>query len=167
MDELLERLCAILDRELERQENVQGLCEAQQAAIRARCLPDIEARTAALQLLIKNAVQDELERHRVLHRLVALLELPAERQTLSDIICAVPEPWKARLQYYQARLQSVMHDTRHTVRDTSMVLRRSLRAVNQCLQVFQEAGAWPPPYTEHGHEGPAARRPAVLINERG
>ncbi len=167
MDELLDTLCTVLDRELERQENVLALCRAQQEDIRTRNAAGLEKKAAALQALLRDAIGGEFERHRVLRDLVETLELPPARQTLSELIAAVPDPWSSRLRFYQGRLQETLHETRRLVRENSLALRRSMQFVGQCLRLVQVEAPGAGRYTAEGRQHAEPRHACQLVDQVG
>lgn len=138
MNEALEKLCSALDDECERQENVLAVCRAQGDAARANDVPELEKRTAALELLVEDTRQAEAERNRVTRDVVGGLGLPPERQTLSELIKVAPEPWGSRLRQAQKRLQIAMSEARAVVRSDVPVLRNGRRMARQSLEFLNE-----------------------------
>ncbi|MBN2307530.1 MAG: flagellar protein FlgN [Candidatus Hydrogenedentes bacterium] len=136
--ETLDTFCAVLDEELERQATVLAVSKAQREAITARDFESIEARTIALEALIREAVQSEAERQCVLRKVVEHFDLPDERHTMSDLIEVVPEPYQSRLRDLQSELRRVMAEAREVVRANRRILQQSLRVVEQCVKALQQ-----------------------------
>ena len=168
MDRSLEMLCTALDEEVERQELVLSICTAQQEALRAHDLEALQARTEALETVVREAAHAEAERHCVLREVVEQLALPVERETLSGLVEAVPEPWCGRLKDLGARLRETVSETRRIVQTNRRILKGSLRIVDQCLQSLDhchEAASWD--YTAQGLETLKIGRSAVLLDQKG
>lgn len=160
---LLERLCRLFDDELERQENVLALCRAQGEAVRAHDVEAMEGRTRALVVLVEDAKKAERERIEILRRVVEVTGLPEDRQTLSDLISAVPGPWNDRMAEFQSRIRRTLGDTRAVARENAALMRHSLRVVNRSVRTATGADAVTETYDAEGR-GPflAGRAPAVL-----
>ena len=167
MDKLFEKLSELFDQELERQENILAVCQAQRNAARAHDLEYLEAKTAALVILIREGAQAEVERHELLRRIVAHYALPVERQTLTDLIHVAPEPWRSRFHEFQFRLRATLARTRSLVRDSAHSMRRSLSIVRQALGHLEtcvdDAGA----YDASGSDRPRSTRVLSLIDAKG
>ena len=73
MEKVLDELCEVLQDELERQENVLAVCRAQGQAARARDVAYLEAKAAALCSLIRETVNAEQERLRLVRAVVERL----------------------------------------------------------------------------------------------
>ncbi len=168
MEQVLKQLCELFDDELERQENVLEICIAQGKAARAHDLEYLEAKTVALNALIREAVYAERERLTLVRCLVDAFRLPAGRQTLSDLIAVVQEPWKTRLSEFQVRMRHVLSETQNVVQDNAQVIRRSLGVVNEAMKTLLECiPSEPVSYDEKGGGmGCAAANPA-MIDTRG
>jgi hypothetical protein len=167
MDEVLEALCEVLDSELERQENVLGICRAQQDALYAQDLEYLEAKAAALNALVREAVTGEKDRHRLFRVLVDHHELPPERHTLTELIALSPEPWKSRLRYFQSRLRTTLAETRRFVRLNYALMRRSLQVVAQCMETLTQCAAHADGYDAKGEAPSHLRREANLLDQKG
>ncbi|MCP4644410.1 MAG: flagellar protein FlgN [bacterium] len=168
MDEALNTLCSVLDDELERQEMVLAVCKAQQEAIQQRNMEHLQDKTAALEILIREAKEAEAERMCVLRQIVGNLELPPERQTMSELIGLAPEPWCSRLRDFQKRIRETVSETQALVRGNRRVLRQSLRVVDQCVNALQhcsEANA--SDYTASGAENRTQRGAPALLDQKG
>lgn len=168
MDAIFEQLCEILGDELERQENVLAQCRAQQEAARSRDVAGLQARSAALQILFRDSTAAEPQRQQTIRRVAAHLGLPEDEVSLTGIVQASPAPWSGRLHHLQGRLRDTLQQSRGQARENAIVLRRSLRAVGRCLQVFRlETPTGSGHYTQAGKETAAVQSPALLINQRG
>jgi len=166
--EALEMLCGVLDDELERQETVLAVTEAQQNAILANDAANVEARTAALEILIRETVQAEAERHCVLRKVVEHFDLPPERHTMTDLIAVAPEPWRSRLSEYQTRIRDTVNRTRAYVRTNRRVLRQSIRVVDQCLSAIQRCEETTAArYGADGMEPARKQRTPSLLDQKG
>lgn len=166
LEAAFKQLAAVLDQELERQENVLSLCRAQGEAVSAHDAETLVARTQALRLLLEDTLGAERARVAVVRDLVELLNLPVERQTLTGLIAVAPAPWDRRLREYQVRLREVLEATRGVVRANAVKLRHGLRLVHGALDMF---GAAPSDhaYSAGGvrNEKDAAR--SMLLNAQG
>lgn len=131
MNALLDKLCEILDAELVRQETILSICRKKRDAIRAVDVEALEARTAALEAVLRESIEAETERHRTLRLVVQQLGLPEEGETLSSLIRAVPEPWKSRLHHFQHKLRETLQATRLVTRAYASELRYHLHLCGQ------------------------------------
>ena len=165
-EELIEALCAYFELELERQETVLALCQAQGRAARAHDAEYLEANTEALAKLMQEVVRAEQGRLAVVQALVALLALPPKRQTLSSLIALATEPWGQRLAFYQDRLQDVLARIRTEVRKNAPILRRSLHIVNKTMQTLECCAEAAGGYDARGEEGGPGASPNI-IDRRG
>jgi len=134
---LLDALCDLFDDERERQENVLAVSIAQGEAARAHDIELLEAKTEALTLLIREAARQERERISLVSAVVERYGLPFERQTLSDLIRIVPDPWARRMQEFQASMVSTLEQTRRVTRENRRLMRRSLKVVQRTLALLQ------------------------------
>ena len=168
MEKVLDELCQVLQDELERQENVLAVCRAQGQAARARDAAHLEAKAAALCSLIRETVNAEQERLRLVRAVVERFGLPEEEQTMSGLIAAAPEPWKSRMRDIQVRIQKVLADVRRVVQENNRVIRRCLGIVNESLvELGQYAPAGAGNYDARGSEGQPARAGTALLDQRG
>ncbi len=138
MNQLLDALCNSLDDELERQENVLAVCRVHGEAARGHDLAYMEAKTAALEVLIRDAAQASAGRQPLLREIVAHFELPEERQSLTGLIQAAPDPWRSRLRQFQHRFRATLGEIRTLVRENMGVMRKSLKAVTQYLGALEQ-----------------------------
>ena len=132
-ERILEALCDHFDDEWERQEGVLRLCVAQGEAARARDLGSLEHHTAALSVLIQEAIDAERKRLELVQEVVAAYDLPAEAQTLSHLVEIAPEPWRTRMEEFQHGVRATLEETRRVVRSNNAVLRRGLSVANGAL----------------------------------
>jgi hypothetical protein len=168
IEEILDRLCEHFDDELERQQNVLVVCRAMGQGARAQDHEYLEAKTAALHVLLRQAYSAEQVRLALVREVVDHFGLDEDHQTLSGLIAVVPEPWHQRMQEFQVLMRATLETTRRLVRENNRVLRRSLYVVNQTLAAMAlcepgGAGAY------DGSGGDVARmQPApVLVDQRG
>jgi hypothetical protein len=166
MDDHWKQLCACLEDELERQQTVMAVCQAQREAVRARDLPRLEAKTDALDALIHEATVAEKTRIGLLRSLTNFFELPAERQTLSELVRLAPEPWGRRLAELQKHLQALLPQIRGILNDTQERLSLGQSALDRTLYTLLPNDA-PPPYGGRGTERAARTTTPVLIDSRG
>ncbi|GMU92051.1 MAG: hypothetical protein AMXMBFR4_11090 [Candidatus Hydrogenedentota bacterium] len=168
MNEELQRLCEQLEDEIERQENVQAVCRAQQEAVLSRDLPLMEARTEALGILLRECAQSQQERFSLVRALSSHYEIAASRCALSDLIDAAPDPWKSRLRGLQVRLRAVVAETRRAVRSNARAIRHSLGVTERLLDLMTLSAAdQARSYDERG-DGPARRgQLPALIDQKG
>ena len=166
MNETIEKLCEDLDDEVERQEMLLAVCRAQLEALNTRDLAAMEARTAALDILVRETAHAAVKRAGVIAIVARDMELHPEQRTLSGLIGELTSPWRERIQHAQGRLQRVLHETRRIVRMNAHMLRRSLD-FNQRLLACVALGPNPDPaYSERGAFAAIAETPA-LIDQRG
>ena len=172
MNELFDTLCSMLDDELERQENILAICRAQAEAARAYDVEHLEARTAALLPLLRDAALAEPLRSRLLDQ-IALNDLNVQtpepgRPTLREVAEIAPEPWMSRLRHYQWRLREVLDETRAVVQANATALRTSLRVVGQALKAVDQTGAPASPgYSADGFEPASGIAQPALMDQRG
>ena len=165
---LLDELCALFDDELERQENVLRVCQAQGAAARAHDIDVLEARTAALSALLEEEAESESRRLELFGALVRAYALPLERQTLTHLIAAMPEPWRRRAGEFQSRVREVLEESRRTVRRDARVMRQSSRLANTAVAALAGAAGEPGwGYDAEGAEPPSQIAPSTVMDTQG
>lgn len=165
---LLDRLCEHFDEELERQQNVLVVCRALGRGARANDHEYLEAKTAALHVLLRQAVAAEQTRLALVRAVVDYFELPEGDQTLSGLIAVTPEPWRQRMKEFQVLMRATLESTRRLVRENSRVMRRSLHVLNQTLTAMTLCEPdHPGSYTEQGGERGQTRTAPALIDHRG
>lgn len=168
MDQLLNTLCNLLDDEVERQENVLAVCNAQRDAVLARDLDSLAARTSALELLIRESITAQAKRHDTLRPIVDRFGLEPGRQTMTHLIEAAPEPWKTRLHGLQKRMRETVEKTRVAVRANAKVTRRSKRMTDGLIRALrQEHQRYQDEYTALGAEKSSRSGNPVLMDQRG
>jgi hypothetical protein len=168
MDALFEALCFSLDDEIERQENILAVCQAQGEAARTHDLEYLEAKTAALFTLAQEAAQAEGMRRRLLNQIAAQLGVSAEEQRLTELIQLASEPWVSRMRYFQSRLQTILKETRGVARCNAVVLRASLRVLSQAVGALEQcAGAYASSYTADGTEPLKETAAPTLLDRKG
>lgn len=168
IDELLDNLCEHFDDELERQQNVLAVCRAMGQGARAQDHEYLEAKTAALHVLLRQAMGAEQVRLALVSEVVDYYKLPEDRQTLSGLIAVVPAPWQSRMQEFQLLMRATLETTRRLVRENNRVLRRSLYVVNQTLAAMAlcepgSSGA----YNDAGGEVVRTQPVPTLVDQRG
>ncbi|MDZ4858824.1 MAG: flagellar export chaperone FlgN [Candidatus Hydrogenedentes bacterium] len=166
MNDLFTRLCEDLDNEVERQETLLAVCRAQLDALNTRNLAAIEARTAALDILVRETAHAAAARTVSISAVARELVLPPEQRTLSGLIALTSKPWSERLLHAQTRLKRVLNESRRVVRMNAHMLRRSLD-LNQRLLACVALGPNPDPaYSERGIFSAIAETPA-RIDQKG
>lgn len=168
MDTALEELCDVFQDEVERQHAVLGLLQSQLDAARLHDAPALELKTKALNSLIMEAKTAETRRLGAVQELVARYAMPVERQTMTELIAAIPEPYKSRLAHLQRHLRAILLETKSLVRESGIVIRASLRVADKYVRVVSEAfNAENSGYGAGGRDIGAHLRTAVLLDHRG
>ncbi|MEK7794587.1 MAG: flagellar export chaperone FlgN [Candidatus Hydrogenedentota bacterium] len=167
VDALLSELCELFDDELERQTNVLAACRAQGDAARLQDTEEMERRTRALTLLLEEAMQAERRRIQILKQLVGDLGLPAERQTLTDLISATPEPWRARMQEFQIAIRRVLAQTQEAVHTNARRMKHSLRVVGGALRTVTIEEASGADYDAEGRRPVFGARHTAMLDALG
>ncbi len=167
--EVFEQVCEVIQDELERQQNVLAVCKAQRAALSANDIEAVEARTAALESLIRDAVGAEAQRHAVLRSAVDYCELPPERQTMTHLVEELPQPWSSRLSHLQKQLKSTIQETQQVNRANARTIHRSRQMTDRCFAALRGSENDPPgAYDENGAEPLAQRQETpALLDHRG
>jgi hypothetical protein len=165
---VLEQLCEHFDDELERQQNVLVVCRALGQGARAHDHEYLEAKTAALHVLLRQAVAAEQVRLALVRRVVDHFELSESQQTLSGLIAAVPEPWCQRMQEFQVLMRATLESTRRLVRENNRVMRRALTVLNETMNALALCEPEHPGSYDGQGEGRGRTRTApALIDHRG
>lgn len=165
--EKLEALCDHFDDELERQQNVLVVCRAIGQGARSQDLEYLEAKTEALQLLLREAMEAEQVRLELVAEVVAHYQLPEGEQTLSGLIAHVPMPWEQRMREFQVLMRATLESTRRLVRDNNHVLRRSMGVVAQTLAAMSMCQPDVGQYDQQGGNTHRIRSAPALIDQRG
>lgn len=168
IEEILDRLCEHFDDELERQQNVLVVCRAMGQGARAQDHEYLEAKTAALHVLLRQAYSADQVRLTLVREVVNHYGLDEDHQTLSALITVVPEPWHQRMQEFQVLMRATLETSRRLVRENNRVLRRSLHVVNQTLAAMalcDPSGA--SAYDGSGSDVGRTSLAPVLVDQRG
>ena len=168
INHLLDQLCDHFDEELERQQNVLVVCRALGRGARAHDYEYLEAKTGALNVLLRQAITAEQKRLTLVHRVVEYYHLAEADQTLSGLIRVVPEPWRLRMQEFQVLMRATLESTRRLVRENNRVMRRSLQVLNDTLSALALCEPnTPGNYTDQGAQQNRHRVAPALIDQRG
>lgn len=165
---MLDGLCDYFDDELERQQNVLLICRAIGRAARSQDMEYLEAKTEALRLQLRDALDAEKTRLALVAEVVEHYHLPTDSQTLSGVIAHVPAPWSQRMREFQVLMRATLESTRHLVRENNLVMRRSLGVLNQTLTAL--ALCQPSSqghYDDQGGDASKIRSAPTLIDQRG
>lgn len=167
MNHALDTLCDVLDEELARQLSVREAVQGQRTAVATRDIDKLNESTRALQGLIREAVQAEAQRRCVLRQVIGHYDLPEDRQTMTELIELVPDPWKIRMRAFQTRIREIVAETRAVAGANRRALRQSLRVVNECLDALQQSDAAGPAYGARGDETAPSRNRPVVLDSKG
>lgn len=168
MDEQLDRLCALLDAEIQRQEDLRSILKAQQEALLAQDVPNLQARTAAMELLTRETAQAQTLRDEILRPLKLSMGLDSVRPGLSELVAAVSDSWSRRLKELQDTLRAVVSENRGLVRSNARLLRRSMRFTEDLLGAFQDfADTLARSYDEYGAGAVSSGSNPSMIDQRG
>jgi septal ring factor EnvC (AmiA/AmiB activator) len=167
VDAVFEKLCGLLEDELERQQTVCAVCEAQRLAVLENDIKAIQGHSNALESLIRESARAQSERQEALRRLYEALQLSGDPATLSPVVEASPEPWRSRLAYLRDRIHAVVADTRRSVRGNARTIRQSLRLTQALLAAFRPSQTAPGAYSEHGSDTRDAAPAPMLLDSRG
>jgi len=137
---LWQELCDALAEEVDRQETVFAVCQAQQQALILHDPARVQSTSESLETLTKEAREAEHRRNAVTARIVQAYGLAVDKPVLSELAAAAPEPWKSRIYFYQHRLLTVLKDVRALLRDNELRAKRSAQVVRRYLSLIQPAG---------------------------
>lgn len=167
LEEVLNRLSRHFDELLERQENMLRISRSQGQAVLSQDRETLEARTAALLVLIQENGAAEKERIELLKPVVTHFDLPVSRQTMSGLVQVLPEPWHSRFASYQQRLRQVLEETREQIRSNHLQLRRSMRIVGDAVGML--ADVLPQSTTAYSAQGdaPGKLTPPAFLDRKG
>lgn len=165
--QLLDALCEHFDDELERQQNVLVVCRAMGRGARVNDYEYLEAKTAALHVLIRQAVAAEQVRLALVRRVVEHFNLPHEQQTLSGLIAVAPEPWRQRMLEFQVLMRATLESTRRLVRDNNRVMRRTQQVIDETLSALSLCAPGQGGYTGQGAAPQRTHAEPALIDHRG
>lgn len=159
-------LCVLLDEELERQENILLLMEAQNEAIRARDLASIDARTVALASLCADAATAECRRTEIAAKLAEDSGVPVAG-TLRQIADAAPQPWRDRLLWYRTRLNEVVKKISYAARQNSLLLKTGIKNLDRIFHELTGADQSPGGYTGAGRGAGELCAAAGFLDQKG
>jgi len=163
-----DQLCAYFDAELVRQRAVFEACREQGEAIRSRDVPALETASQALVSLMKEALDAEKERLRLLHEVVTRLGLRVDGQTLTGLIAASPEHWASRMSTFQVEIRGVLSATRKEVRQHAGFLRRAGRILERSMNaIVGTSSSQGDAYDREGKEPSPGHRTPALVNTLG
>jgi len=167
LENLLDDLCALLDDELERQENIHQVALSQKEAALARDSASLEARTRAMQLLVLETLEVEKQRINLVTDVVKILEIPSTMQSLTGLIELAPQPWSRRLAYFQKRFNEVILETRSIIRDNNKFISLNLRQIDQVLNVLTKQNNTEQAYSATGTVNYKHKSNPFLMDQRG
>lgn len=164
----LEKLCQLLEDEIERQDTLLSVCRSQHEALLAQDLATLQARTDALEALIREAAQAHAVRSAVVRPILDRSGVTAANPCLSDLIGVAPPEWKPRLRDLQSRLKVSIATNRTVVRTNARMLRQSLNVTEQLLDAFQACSeGLAGNYTEQGGGAAVRLIEPVVLDHRG
>ena len=167
MEHVLDRLCDVLTDELERQQLVLAVLEGQRKAALDQDIAYLDAKTEALENLIREEQAAEPIRHDLMKRVVEQLQIPPSRQSLSELIRVAPEPYASRLREFQTEFRNTLFATRDLVRNNSVVLNRSLHSIQSFLASVSGFETSSGQYASDGRAYTATSLQPALLNQRG
>lgn len=171
MSSKFQRLCDLIEDEVERQENVLAVCQAQTEAVKTNDLEFLESKTAALVVLIQEAAQAARERVALVES-IAKEDLQAgaedlKRLRFADIVAAAPNRLRARLSDGHDRLRAALATTRPVAAANAVSLRTALRTMNASFAALSPPKPTGAAYDARGM-GPVEHPGAVkLVDQRG
>ncbi len=168
LEDTLDELCAYFDAELERQRAVLDACRAQGEAMRNHDLESLDTASQRLMVLMEEALAAEKGRLRLLREVVGPFGLEEDRQTLTALIAASPEPWRSRMQAFQTEIREVLAAIRTEVRRHAGFLRRAGRILDRSVSaIIGSAPAHGGAYDKEGKEPAQRHRAPALVNTLG
>lgn len=168
LEDTLDGLCACFDAELVRQRAVLEACRAQGEAMRNHDLESLDTASQRLVLHIEDALAAEKVRLRLLREVVGPFGLEEDRQTLTALIAASPEPWRSRMQAFQTEIREVLAAVRVEVHRHAGFLRRAGRILERSVSaVVGSAPAHGGAYDKEGKEPAQRHRTPALVNTLG
>ncbi|MBX7256789.1 MAG: flagellar protein FlgN [Candidatus Hydrogenedentes bacterium] len=168
VDSNINTLCQLLEDEIERQENLLSVCRSQHEALLAQDLETLQARTEALEALVRETAQAHAMRNSIVQPILAKGGISNANPCLSDLIEAVPVEWKGRLRDLQTRLKAAIAANRTVVRTNARMLRQSLNVTEQLLDTFQACSeGLAGNYTEQGGGTTVRLIEPVMLDHRG
>lgn len=168
LDGLYERLCENFRSELARQRSVLEACREQSAAAVKHDIPALERATGNLVGLMEGALTSESERIAALRALVDAIDLPEDKQTLTDLIGVSPEPWRSLMGQFQVDLRTTLEATQASVRSSASYFRHAGRVLDGYVDsLVGPAEGTVVAYGQDGNTGGDGHRPPALINTAG
>lgn len=168
MSHEIEKLCDMLDDEIERQQNVSAVCEAQHKALCARDVEAIDARNNALELLALESGLEESERSALVAAISRRLDLVPERTRLSDLVSHAPDPWKSRLGERRSILCDLVLSNQRLVRRNQLIATKSKSIAEEWRDtLFGHLGEAGPAYCGQGHTSKRVQGGPAMIDQRG
>ncbi len=168
LEDALDGLCAHFDAELVRQRAVLEACRAQGEAMRNHDLESLDTASQRLVLHMEDALAAEKGRLRLLREVVGPFGLEEDRQTLTALIAAAPEPWRSRMQAFQTEIREVLAAIRVEVHRHAGFLRRAGRILERSVSaIVGSAPAHGTAYDKEGKEPAQRHRTPALVNTLG
>ncbi|MCX5771435.1 MAG: flagellar protein FlgN [Candidatus Hydrogenedentes bacterium] len=167
MSRLFERLCEMLDDEVERQENVLAVCQAQSEAMKSNDLEYLEAKTASLVVLLQEAARATKERSAVMKTIAVEQGLNREGLFFSDMVAAAPESLRGRLAESHRRLRDALKKARPVALSNALSLRQALRTMRVSLAAVTPESPSGAAYDSTGMHQPAKPGLVNVLNQRG
>lgn len=164
----LDELCALLNEELWRQQDVYDACLAQRAAANRCDAAALEAKTNEIVVLVQAAAESEKHRRNAMREIFGRNAVPVERQTLTELLAHVPEPWRSNLRDLQTKLRAVLEAIQQQTRANASVFRGSLRSIRNAESMLTgRRHEEPSAYTQTGGESHSRGRAPRLVDARG
>jgi hypothetical protein len=164
----LERLCDVLDAEIERQQTVQAVCAAHHDALCARDVAAIGARNEALDLLAHESETTAPDRDRALAAALTTFGLKPGRDRLRHLAKHVPAPWDARLEERRDALRSVVELNQRLVRRNAIIAEKSKSIAEAWREtLFNQLTPNGSAYSGNGGARTGSRGTPAMIDQRG
>ena len=161
----LDEFCVVLEEELHRQTAVREALESQYAALADRDIEGLEAATARLRILSREALAAQTRRMALLDHVVETFGLP--ERNLSHIVAAVDEPWKSRVATLQSRLKSVLQAVEPLVQRNTVMMQQSARITERALASLHDEPSGAFDYAYLPSRRTASVRQPAFIDQRG
>lgn len=163
----LERCCAVLEAEIERQEHVLDICREQGRAARARDIDALESATRDLARAVNSVMHAEAERIAVIADSARGLGIVPHDLRLSRLVRLAPQPFRSRLIGIQRRLRTVVSVTRHVVEANGRLFFESVRTADSLMAQLLGEAPRPDTYSRDGRNPNAPPRANALLNLAG
>ncbi len=170
MDDMhLNKLCGLLEDELERQQNALDIRRALSRAVKTRDIASVQSMTNSLMLLIQESADAEKERLGLMARMVKYNADNKTLPNLSQIVAAAPEPWRTRLEDFQHRLDHVFGQAMIAAKENEALLSRAIGIVSDALAAWNRGPdrEGDSSYNARGRECGAPMVGPMLIDSRG